>query len=104
MTGPDLLRSRTIFDVMSKAGVRTAVITAKDTLRRQLGRGLEVGAGNVCFSSQHADRCTVAEHDLGDALGFVGETLPDMCSPELAASEQLMNCRIFDFALNGVEW
>ena len=78
MTGPDLLRSRTIFDVMSKAGVRTVVITAKDKLRRQLGRGLDVGAGHVCFSSQHADRCTV------DALGFVGQPLPDMYSPELS--------------------
>ena len=84
MTGPELLRSRTIFDVMSKAGVRTAVITAKDKLRRQLGRGLEVGAGNVCFSSQHADRCTVAEHGIDDALGFVGQPLPDMYSPELS--------------------
>ncbi|MDD9985823.1 MAG: phosphonoacetate hydrolase [Spirochaetaceae bacterium] len=84
MTGPDLLRSRTIFDVMSKAGVRTAVVTAKDKLRRQLGRGLAVGAGNVCFSSQHADRCTAAEHGIDDALGFVGQPLPDMYSPELS--------------------
>ena len=84
MTGPELLRSRTIFDVMSKAGVRTAVITAKDKLRRQLGRGLEVGAGNVCFSSQHADRCTVAEHGIDDALDFVGQPLPGMYSPELS--------------------
>ena len=86
MTGPELLRSRTIFDVMSKAGVRTAVITAKDKLRRQLGRGLEVGTGNVCFSSQHADRCTVSEHGIDDALGFVGQPLPDMYSPSCRCS------------------
>ncbi len=73
------LRSRTIFEVRS-TGVRTAVVTAKDTLRRQLGRGLDVGAGNVCFSSQHADRGTAAEHGIDDALGFVGQPLPDMYS------------------------
>ena len=61
MTGPELMRSRTVFDVLSKAGARTVVVTAKDKLRTQLGKGLEVGAGNVCFSSQHADRCTMAE-------------------------------------------
>ena len=64
----------------SKTGVRTAVVAAKDTLRRQPGRGLDVGAGNVCFSSQHADRCTAAEHGIDDALGFVGQPLPDMYS------------------------
>ena len=84
MTGPELLRSRTVFDVMSKFSVRTAVITAKDKLRRQLGRGMEMSAGNVCFSSQHADRCTMAEHGIDDALGFVGQPLPDMYSPELS--------------------
>ena len=61
-----------------------SIATAKDKLRRQLGRGLEVGTGNVCFSSQHADRCTVAEHGIDDALDFVGQPLPGMYSPELS--------------------
>ena len=84
MTGPELMRSRTVFDVLSKAGARTVVVTAKDKLRTQLGKGLEVGAGNVCFSSQHADRCTLAEHGIDDGLGFVGQPLPDMYSEELS--------------------
>lgn len=84
MTGPELMRSRTIFDVLSKAGVKTLVVTAKDKLRKQLGKDLDVSNGNVCFSSQHADSCTMEENGIEDALGFVGQPLPDMYSEELS--------------------
>lgn len=84
MTGPELMRSRTIFDVLSKAGARTVVVTAKDKLRQQLGKGLEVGGGNVCFSSQCADATTLAENGIDNALAFVGRPLPDMYSEELS--------------------
>lgn len=84
MTGPELMRSRTIFDVLSKAGVKTVVITAKDKLRKQLGKDLDVGNGNVCFSSQEADKTTMEENGIDDALAFVGQPLPDMYSEELS--------------------
>lgn len=84
MTGPELMRSRTIFDVISKSGVRTVVITAKDKLRKQLGKDLDVSAGNVCFSSQEADKCTMQENGIENALEFVGQPLPDMYSEELS--------------------
>ena len=75
MTGPELMRSRTIFDVLSKAGVKTMVVTAKDKLRKQLGKDLDVSNGNVCFSTQHADQTTMEENGIEDALGFVGQPL-----------------------------
>jgi len=84
MTGPELMRSRTIFDVLSKAGVKTVVVTAKDKLRKQLGKDLDVGNGNVCFSSQEADKTTMEENGVDDALAFVGQPLPDMYSEELS--------------------
>ena len=84
MTGPAMMRSRTVFDVASKAGIETAVITAKDKLRRQLGKGMGVGDGNVCFSSQCADRCTLHENGIQDVLGWVGQPLPDMYSDALS--------------------
>ncbi len=84
MTGPELMRSRTIFDVLSKTGVKTLVVTAKDKLRQQLGKDLDVSRGNVCFSTQNADRCTIEENGIEDALGFVGQPLPDMYSEELS--------------------
>src|SRR5436309_3129006 len=43
MTDPDLLRSDTILALMSQAGIATAAVTAKDKLRRMLGRGLAIG-------------------------------------------------------------
>lgn len=84
MTAPAMMRSRTIFDVVSRAGVETAVITAKDKLRRQLGRGMDVGNGSICFSSQCADRCTFFENGIQDALGWVGRPLPGMYSDALS--------------------
>ena len=84
MTGPAMMRSRTVFDVASKVGIETAVITAKDKLRRQLGKGMDVGDGNVCFSSQCADRCTLHENGIQDVLGWVGQPLPDMYSDALS--------------------
>ena len=84
MTGPELMRSRTIFDVVSKTGVKTVVITAKDKLRKQLGKDLDVSAGNVCFSSEHADRCTMEENGIENALSLIGQPLPDMYSEELS--------------------
>ena len=84
MTGPAMMRSRTVFDVASKAGIETAVITAKDKLRRQLGKGMDVGDGNVCFSSQCADRCTLHENGIQDVLGWVSLPLPGMYSDALS--------------------
>ena len=84
MTGPELMRSRTIFDVVASAGAKVVVITAKDKLRKQLGKGLDVSSGNVCFSSQHADQCTLAENGIENALDFVGQPLPDMYSEALS--------------------
>jgi phosphonoacetate hydrolase len=84
MTGPELLRSRTVFDVLSKAGVPTVVVTAKDKLRKQLGKDLDVSKGHICFSTQHADTTTMEENGIDDALGFIGQPLPDMYSEELS--------------------
>ena len=84
MTGPELLRSPTLLASFADAGARVVAITAKDKLRRQLGKGLDVRAGNVCFSSEHADRCTLDEHGIDDVLALVGMPQPDMYSMELS--------------------
>src|SRR5436309_9444710 len=64
MTDPAMLRSDTILALMSQASVATAAITAKDKLRLMLGRGLAIGDSGICFSSEHADRCTPDEHGI----------------------------------------
>ena len=84
MTGPELLEVNSVMSEFSRAGLRVASITAKDKLRRQLQKGMDLSAGSVSFSSQHADRCTMAENGIEDALGFVGQPLPDMYSADLS--------------------
>lgn len=90
MTGPELLRADSIMAAFSQSGIRVASITAKDKLRQQLGKNMALGdngsggGGSVSFSSQCADRCTLAENGIEDVLDFVGQPLPDMYSPELS--------------------
>src|ERR1700687_5315852 len=79
MTDPEMVRGETILALMSRAGVPTAAITAKDKLRRMLGRGLDPG---ICFSSEQADRCTLAEHGIEGVEALVGRATPDMYSAD----------------------
>ncbi|MYE01549.1 MAG: phosphonoacetate hydrolase [Alphaproteobacteria bacterium] len=84
MTGPELLMVNSVMSEFSRAGVRVASVTAKDKLRRQLQKGMDLSNGSVSFSSQHADRCTMEENGIEDALDYVGRPLPDMYSADLS--------------------
>ncbi|NDL64929.1 phosphonoacetate hydrolase [Acerihabitans arboris] len=84
MTGPELLRGETILAGFAKAGAGVVSITAKDKLRRQLGKGLDVSQGHISFSSECADRCTLAENGINNVLEYVGMAKPDMYSMELS--------------------
>ncbi len=84
MTGPELLRGDTILAKFADAGARIVSITAKDKLRKQLAKGLDVSQGHVSFSSEFASRCTFAENGIENVLEFVGMTQPDMYSMELS--------------------
>ena len=84
MTGPELLRGDTILAKFADAGARVVSITAKDKLRKQLAKGLDVGQGHVSFSSEFASRCTLAENGIDNVLEFVGMPQPDMYSMELS--------------------
>jgi len=84
MTGPELLRAESLMTAFSRRGAVVASITAKDKLRQQLGKNMDLTRGSVSFSSQCADSCTMAENGIEDVLAFVGQPLPDMYSPELS--------------------
>ncbi len=84
MTGPELLRSRTLMAEFSRRGARVVSITAKDKLRRQLGKDMDLTGGSVNFSSECADQASLAEHGIADVLAFVGRPKPDIYSPELS--------------------
>ena len=84
MNDPAMLRSDTLLALMSQAGVPVAAITAKDKLRRMLGRGLAIGDNGICFSSEQADRCTEEEHGIEAVETLVGRPKPDMYSADLS--------------------
>ena len=84
MTGPELLRGDTILARFADAGAKVVSITAKDKLRRQLGKGLDVRQGHVSFSSELADRVTLDENGIVNVLDYVGLPQPDMYSMELS--------------------
>jgi len=84
MTGPELLRGDTILKQFADAGAKVISITAKDKLRKQLGKGLDVSKGHVSFSSEYASRCTLADNGIQNVLEFVGMPQPDMYSMELS--------------------
>jgi phosphonoacetate hydrolase len=84
MTGPELLRGDTILAQFAKAGAKVVSITAKDKLRRQLGKNLPVGGGTVSLSSEFASRCTQRENGIENVLELVGAEQPGMYSTELS--------------------
>ena len=84
MTGPELLRAPSAMSAFSQSGARVVSVTAKDKLRQQLQKGMDLSNGSVSFSSQHADRCTMEENGIEDVLEFVGQPLPDMYSADLS--------------------
>ena len=84
MTGPELLEANTIMSAFSRHGARVVSVTAKDKLRRQLQKDMDLANGSVSFSSQHADRCTMAANGIENALDLVGRPLPGMYSADLS--------------------
>lgn len=85
MNDPAYLNAPTIFEAFQDAGAKVAVITAKDKLRRLLGNGLEMKAGEaVCFSAEKSDEATVGENGIEGVPEMVGKPVPDVYSADLS--------------------
>jgi phosphonoacetate hydrolase len=86
MNDPKFLHAETILAAFSKAGAKVAVVTAKDKLRKLLGKGMEVGIGKngICFSSETSDKTTIAEHGIDNAQAWLGRPLPSVYSADLS--------------------
>jgi len=94
MNDPKWLRAPTILAALAAAGKRCAVVTAKDKLRKLLGKGMS----GICFSSEKADVATLVENGIDELLALVGQPLPDVYSAALsefvfAAGVRLMQTR-----------
>lgn len=81
MNAPELLRAETLFERFSQEGALVAVVTAKDKLRRLLGRGMR---GGMCFSAEKAEEATAEEHGIGKVLERTGMAQPSVYSAELS--------------------
>jgi phosphonoacetate hydrolase len=85
MNDARFLRAPTILAEFQKAGLKVAMVTAKDKLRTLLGKGLDFATGTaIAFSSEKADRANKAENGIEDVLGFVGMPLPEVYSADLS--------------------
>lgn len=84
MNDPKWLRAPTIFEGFQKAGGKVAVVTAKDKLRLLLGKGLVFDGTAVCFSSEKADKATLADNGITNICENVGMPVPDVYSAELS--------------------
>ena len=84
MTGPELLRGDTILSRFAAAGAKVISITAKDKLRKQLGKNLDVSKGNISFSSEFAAKANLKENGIENVLELTGMAQPDMYSMELS--------------------
>jgi phosphonoacetate hydrolase len=80
ITDAAMMRCGTILAAMAGAGVRTAAVTAKDKLRLMLARGLD----GINFSSEKADRATLADNCIADVEAMVGRSRPDQYSADLS--------------------
>lgn len=80
MNDPEFLRTGTILAAFADAGLKVAVVTAKDKLRTLLGHKMK----GICFSAEKADKATVAENGIDDLLAFVDRPLPSVYSADLS--------------------
>lgn len=78
MNDPEFLRAPTILSAFAGAGKSVAVVTAKDKLRRLLGKDLN----GICFSVEKADEATEEENGISDIVEKIGRPNPDVYDPD----------------------
>jgi phosphonoacetate hydrolase len=93
MNDPQFLRAPTIFESFEQVGARTAIVTAKDKLRRLLGHRLRQ---SVCFSAEKADIANKADNGIDHALDFVGHPLPSVYSADLSEFVMAAGVRLLE--------
>jgi len=85
MNDPKFLRAPNILAGFHDAGFKVAMVTAKDKLRLLLSNGLDYASGRaIAFSSEKADKATLAENGIENVCDFVGMGVPDVYSAGLS--------------------
>jgi phosphonoacetate hydrolase len=84
MNDASFLRAETILESFSRAGARVAVVTAKDKLRRLLGKGIDASSsrGGVCVSTEargvEVYSSALSEETLAEGVRLLESTAPDL--------------------------
>lgn len=84
VTGDKELKAPTILAALARAGVPTAVVTAKEKLRAALAKGLPIGPMGIAVSAQNANAARMETHGLDDLPALVGRGEPDQYSADLS--------------------
>lgn len=84
VTGDKELKVPTVLATMARAGVPTAIVTAKDKLRAALAKDLPIGPMGIAVSAQHAGAARMETHGIDDLPGLVGREEPDQYSADLS--------------------
>ena len=80
ITDASRLRCGTILGALSRAGVQTAVVTAKDKLLKVLAYKMT----GIAFSSEYARQANFEENAIADVEQLVGRPQPDQYSADLS--------------------
>ena len=80
ITDASRLRCGTILGAMSDAGVRTAVVTAKDKLLKVLAYKMS----GIRFSSEYAHKANLKDNNIDNVEELVGRPQPDQYSADLS--------------------
>jgi phosphonoacetate hydrolase len=80
ITDAKRLRCGTILGALSRAGVTTAVVTAKDKLLKVLAYEMK----GINFSSEYAGKANLAENGIENVEQLVGRPNPDQYSADLS--------------------
>ena len=84
MNDPKWLRAPTIFAAFQQVGAKVCVVTAKDKLRLLLSKGLKYDGTAVAFSSEKADKATLADNGIENICDIVGLPVPQVYSADLS--------------------
>ncbi|NPU66319.1 phosphonoacetate hydrolase [Bradyrhizobium sp. 83012] len=74
------MRAPTILSAFSHAGAKVAAVTAKDKLRKALGKDLK----GIVFSAEKADCCSEAENGITNVPARIGRSVPHQYSADLS--------------------
>jgi phosphonoacetate hydrolase len=80
ITDAKRLQCGTILGGLSRAGVKTAVVTAKDKLLKVLAYEMS----GINFSSEYADRANLQDNGIENVESLVGRPRPDQYSADLS--------------------